>query len=123
MARVTVEARLSASRKYAVCGACGRSLCRRDRIVDDAWPDSPPVHHELIWDTDWRREGGHLERSASALARLDRGDAPVRRGTLRGWPGHKQALVFPDHPPAVCPWAACDALNTIDPRRLDVYPR
>jgi hypothetical protein len=99
-------------RKFAICGACGRSLCRRDRMTDG--------QYALIWDEDWRLAGDHIERSAAALDRLARGYAPVRRGTVRGTPGPRQSLVFPNFPPALCPWAACGAMNRIDPKRLKV---
>lgn len=134
-----IDAMLSANRKYAVCGACGRSLCRRDKRGGDGHgrtfdspgeafgPDAPfratlgPVrryHHVLLWDEDWRlnAEAGYLERTG--LDRLARGNAPVRRG-IEG-ESRRRWIAYPEHYPARCPWAACDALNRIDRKRLDV---
>lgn len=119
---MTVDAVLSTNRKYAVCGACGRSLCRRDRVDGNDITGHAHVHHELVWDADWHMIEDHIERSEAALDRLHRGNAPVRRGTLRGWAGPKQSLNFPNFPPALCPWAVCGTLNRIDPKRLDVEP-
>ena len=122
MARLTVDAHLSANRKYAICGNCGRSLCRRDQVDGLTIEGDSRLHHELTWDADWYVVDDHIERSASALHRLSQGDAPVRSPTIRhpDWRGPKQSLSFPGYPPALCPWAVCDALNLIDPRRLNV---
>jgi hypothetical protein len=176
----TVDAKLSANRKYAVCGACGRSLCRRDRVdegdairreltnptrpvMDDEWlrqqsdairrertegplpwtlspaelrkvememPSLFRVHFELVWDGDWYPVGDHIERGSSALDRLARGSAPIRRDFQRrfrgpGDDGHsdKQNRLDPrgSARSALCPWAVCGAMNRMDPKRLRVW--
>ncbi len=133
-----IDAALSTNRKFAICGRCGRSLARRDRIIV---PDGSVVH-DLVWDSDWhevpgfgdigprhdfRLEGrsganfadrstfwpGHIERTASALDRLDRGDAPTRRGGQGG-----QRFDRPDV--AHCPWEDCRAMNNINRKKLQL---
>lgn len=127
---MTVDARLSLNGKYVVCGGCGRSLCRRERIVPgppvfEGQPAPPRYIHALAWDTDWQLVDGCFERSPGALDRLATGNTPTRRP--RGSPMRPE---MPRHKglgtdlwrgtPVRCPWAICGALNRFDRKRLDV---
>lgn len=117
---MTIDAVLSANRKYAICGSCGRSLCRRNRLAFDGFlrrPDERRYYHDLLWDVDWHLVRDHLERSSSGLERLALGRPPVRRGFSPKDPP-ESGRGFPERPPALCPW--CGTLNQINPKRLDI---
>jgi hypothetical protein len=116
----TVEAVLSSNRKYALCGACGRPLCRRDRRdVDPAWNKRDYVH-VLVWGPEWRlhpagEQPAYLTRDASSRTRYDLGNAPVR-----GTPGPQGAPGYVSWTPAPLALCECGALNRADPKVLHV---
>lgn len=119
-------ARLSANRKYAVCGNCRRSLCRRDwRDV----PGGPAVMKDgrllpgkvrvwgLAWDDGWHPVEDHIERQPQAADRLAAGRKPIRHDWTNA-----ERLAFSKFlatfPPAKCD--ECGEVNAIDPKRLAV---
>jgi hypothetical protein len=121
---VTVEARLSPfPGKYALCGACGEPICRRDRFaVDPLTNAGRGYRHALTWGPEWRLvpalgdEPAYLTRDRSAKERYARGNAPVR-----GRPGPMGAAYYvgfgPADPLALC---SCGAMNRMDPLTLHV---
>jgi len=120
-----VEARLSGDPfpgKYAVCGSCGESIVRRDRVtVDPQWYGKSYVH-ALVWGPEWRLvpargdEPAYLTRDASARERYARENAPVR-----GRPGPAGAPYYIAHgPPDPLALCSCGVLNRLDPRSLHV---
>ena len=117
-----VSARLSANRKYIVCGACSNSLARRDRSVEGS-VDEPVVYHRPRWDTDWEEHHDYIARSPIGRDRLAKGNAPIRRGwdrkTLSPFPtgiGYVKSFDFTK--PAECD--RCGAWNDLDATELDV---
>jgi hypothetical protein len=122
----TVDARLSPAPrwgKYAVCGACGESIVRRNRVpADPVWNSGRDYAHVLDWGPEWRLvpatgdEPAYLTRDDSSRQRYARGNAPVR-----GRPGPSGAAHYiafgPSNPLALC---SCGALNRMDPRTLHV---
>jgi hypothetical protein len=117
MASMNVSARLSASRKYIVCGACSNTLARR-QFSREGPLDAPRKLHRAHWDTDWEDRGDHIARSASGRERLALGNAPIRKGwntrTLSPYPtGIGYVKTFDFSKPAECD--RCGALNDLDP--------
>lgn len=110
---MTVAARKSESRKYVVCGACAKSLCRIDRVE---WPDGR-IEHRLSWGDGWIVAGDHIEMRDSAIDRLQAGHKPGRKDWANAarldLSRALQAFI-----PAVCP--RCGALNEIKPRPLKI---
>jgi hypothetical protein len=109
---VTVNARKSADRKFVVCGTCGRSLCRRDRVVRLGQPV-----HVLVWDDGWRVVDEHIEMTSSARGRLAEGNKPSRRD----WTNEARIELSRSvgrHVPALCP--SCGTMNLINLQKLDV---
>jgi hypothetical protein len=120
------EARLSGGLhpgKYAVCGACGESIVRRDRVtVDPRWNAGKGYVHALVWGPEWRLvpahgdEPAYLTRDASAHERYARRNAPVR-----GRPGPSGAPLYIAHgPPDPLALCSCGVLNRLDPQTLHV---
>ena len=121
-----IDARLSGDPfpgKYAVCGACGEPIVRRDRrTVDPQWNAGKGYAHVLVWGPEWRLvpahgdEPAYLTRDASSHERYARRNAPVR-----GRPGPSGAPYYvkfgPPDPLALC---SCGVLNRLDPRSLHV---
>jgi hypothetical protein len=116
-----VDAVLSTNGKYAVCGACGESLCRRDRLAaDPEWNAGRSYVHVLVWGAEWRlvpagNEPAYLIRDVSSAARYARSNAPVR-----GRPGPQGAALYVAHTAAPLALCRCGALNRADPRTLHV---
>jgi hypothetical protein len=109
---VTTRARLSANRKYVVCGSCRRSLCRRDRRDRGG-----AIVHVLAWEDGWRVVGDHVEMMPSAKARLAEGHRPIRHD----WQNEERLVLsraLRSYAPAVCP--DCGEENVLDRQRLDV---
>lgn len=126
---MTVNARVSDNQKYVICGACGESLCRRDRrlmwggppTLDDSGRRQPgrEVQYVLAWEDGWRVVDGRMEMAASARDRLRDGNKPVRRDWLDAerlelTEARRRML------PAVCPNPECGAVNELKPKRLRV---
>jgi hypothetical protein len=109
-----IPARRSVDRKYVVCGACRRSLCRRDRLVRAG---AKEAGHYLAWEDGWRVVGEHIEMVPSARERLAEGWKPSRHDWSDGERIALSRLLL-TFPPALCP--GCGTLNSIDPVRLDV---
>ena len=108
----TVRAGLSPNRKHVICGACRRSLCRRDRRERGGH-----VEHLLAWEDGWHVAVDHVEMMAGARERLLDGNRPIRRD----WANEERIRLtraLLDYSPAVCPW--CGTMNVIDATRLDV---
>jgi hypothetical protein len=121
-----VEARMSGGLdpgKYAVCGACGASICRRDRFtVDPLTNAGRDYRHALCWGPEWRLvpargdAPAHLTRDRSSQERYDLGNAPVRSQPGPGGAAYYVGFGPPD-PLALC---RCGAMNHMDPRTLHV---
>ncbi len=127
---MTVDAVLSINGKYAVCGACGLSLCRRDRVAVDPQSNSGrPYVHVLTWGGEWRLERpddgpDYLARSESSRNRYDRGNTPTRRppGRMEDGTDDDNGIDWylnlgPSVPLARC---RCGTLNRMENRRLHV---
>lgn len=101
-----VRATLTQNRKYVRCGACGRVLCRRDRMPDG--------QHILVWDSDWEQRGPAIARRG-----WRGGGAPTRRGWLGNVAGGvtRTRKSFSLSIPALC---ECGKTNEIDAATLDV---
>jgi hypothetical protein len=117
----TVDAVLSANGKYAVCGACGDPLCRRDRQpADPQWNGGRAYVHVLVWGPEWRlvpagNEPAHLIRDVSSHNRYARGNAPVRHP-----PGGQGAGFYVGVTLAPLARCSCGTVNRADPRTLHV---
>lgn len=115
-----IRARRSANGKFVVCGACGRSLCRRDAtpdgfalVWDDDWREEPldPAHPiDALPAAEYHRVRSIVTRNASALGRMAAGHAPIR--SMPPYP-----IGNPANLPALC---QCGTLNRIDPKRFDL---
>jgi hypothetical protein len=123
MASMSVDAVLSANGKYAVCGACGEPLCRRDRrAAEPQWNAGRAYIHVLVWGPEWRLvpalddEPAYLTRDASSDRRFALGNAPVR-GRPGDWVGAAYYVSYTVAPLARC---RCGATNRADPKTLHV---
>lgn len=122
-----VQARLSADRKYVICGACKRALCRRDRRERPGGParedhgghrvPGTKIAHVLAWEDGWHIVGDHMEMWTTADQRLAKGLKPNRHD----WTDAGRFELTDarrNYWPAKC--KVCPAINTFDPKRLDV---
>ena len=117
-------AKQSTNGKFVVCGQCGTSLCRRDRM---GAPTRDPGYY-LVWGDGWRvvvdeiRAAPlpplvHVERQAGAVDRLAAGHPPTRHD----WTNAERfelSRALRAYAPATCD--TCGEANEIDPKRLRV---
>jgi hypothetical protein len=120
-----IYARLSRNRKYVLCGACRRSLCRRDErslpggpaiLVDGRLTPGKERTWVLAWEDGWSRVDDHIERQPRVQERLAEGWKPVRHD----WTNERRlelSAFLRGFPPAMC---QCGTANIIDPKRLAI---
>jgi hypothetical protein len=123
---MTVYARLSANRKYVVCGECRGSLCRRDersvpgglaQEVDGRRVPGTQRVWRLAWEDGWHIVDDHIELWPHVRERLGDDRKPIRHD----WTDAERfalSRALRQYIAARCP--ACRQVNVIDPKRLRV---